>query len=326
MKLKYFYFSVLVALQILALPAYAKTIIFSNLTMDLDDSFIKLKETEDRYVAKSVFGEIDFSINVFPIGVVKEDDNKRLMYDWLEMAKTSSNPEEKVIYNKHEVINNYDVVHTIVKQQGKVDDIIGIKYVIMRPLETYVIMYRLNETIYKEKKTMLKDFMNTIEFKVPMRRIELGNTNFTYELPVDFDCFIDIPCDPSGGNVFFSSKGEFFTFVMMKSLEKYPELPKQIDNLSDKELVKIDSELKQNISKNSSNGVENWKLDYTVVNNLKCLNYNYDDGDTHINGFGFIENDKFVFIKFACPANEQEKYTEITGLIVKTISKQNINK
>ena len=30
--------------------------------------------------------------------------------------------------------------------------------------------------------------------------------------------------------------------------------------------------------------------------------------------------------KFACPANEQEKHTEIIGLIVKTISKKNINK
>lgn len=328
MKFKLLLLSFLIALQTIVLPAYAKNVTFSNMAIEMDDGYVQTVNKADGYQFDNKEVHSTIFLDIIRHNLRDKNSLEDIKQGILSNNEKANNAKHKVICNKFEKINNQDVLHFVelvyfdTKEAGEQQKakIIAVRdrYSFFKPKEIYLVTLMLPVQYYEKHKGDFNEIVRSISFKEPMRKVKVKGTKYNYMIP---EYFIDLPASTSDTHVFYSGIEKLITAVMVESMEIHTELPQNIDNLSKEQLVRIEADTKEYISKGTRNKIRNWRFEYGILNGNKCLIYDYDEVTSHNKSYVFVDNGKFVSFDFGYPTAMESEYIELVNLMVNSISK-----
>lgn len=331
MKFNLLLWAFFIALQVISLPTYAKSVVFNNMTIEVNDAYIKSVDKVDELQFNNKKESSTIFFDIIRHDLRDEEALEDLRQGFLSSNEKGNDKKHKIIYNKAEKMNNQDVVHMVelifydkmaknAAENGQKMEITAVRdrYTFIKPKEVYIVTLMLPVQYYERNKNDFIGMVQSVNIKEPVRKVTFKGTKYSYEVPGHYR---ELPPFPGGEHVYIAGNDNLITAVIVTSLKNHPEMPVNINKLSARELAKVEAAIKKNVMRDTRNGMKNWHFEYTELNGNKCLVYDFDDVTSHSKSYVFVDNGKFISFDFGYPTADEKLYAAAVQSMVNSISK-----
>lgn len=199
---------------------------------------------------------------------------------------------------------------------------IVLRYWVVLRQGDYMISLTMKEEDMRANEKTVERLLDSIRFFVPMQRVEIKGTVYTYDIPANMKVDYEPPIAPD--HVMVAGNLSLMTGVVALPLEGNEEwsfFPKSLSNLTKEEQSSITERLKAKIaSEPDGKKVKDMKFRFTSLYGRDCLIMDFEDQGSHSQSYIFIQDGKYISFDYIYDDKDKDYAEKVIEQSVKSIS------
>lgn len=186
----------------------------------------------------------------------------------------------------------------------------------------YMISFTMKEGDMKANEKTVERLLQSVRFFVPMQRVDVKGTVYTYDIPANMKVDYDPPVAPD--HVMVAGNLSLMTGVIALPIEENEEwsfFPKSFSNLTKEEQASITEHLKAKIaSEPNGKKVKDMEFRFTNLYGRDCLIMEFEDQGSHSESYIFVQDGKYISFDYIYDDRDKDYARNVIEQSVKSIS------
>lgn len=206
--------------------------------------------------------------------------------------------------------------------QGKDGAFSVMRYLFLRQEGTAMISFTMKEGDRKKNDPVVKQLMDTLTFYIPMQKVNVKGTPYTYDIPASMKVDYDPPVAPD--HVLVAGNRLLMTGVVALPISENREfsfLPSSLSHLSDGDKENVMAHFKSKLAGESTGRyVENVKFLFGSFHGRDGLRLDFDDQGDHNTSYIFVKDGKYISFDYIYNTKERDYAERVMERSLESIS------